>query len=123
MSQAKLKILELLKDDKISVEDASMLLDAIDTKSQEQASTTNSKATSTSQEDTSAKDNESTSRQDDIQDIEDEIRKSFRNVTDKLNESFKRYEQNRDSGKKDPFNEMESTLKNLSDFLDPNKRK
>ena len=115
MQTAKVKVLELLADGKISVDDATLLLDAMghDTSTAQQTQTT------TSSDDK----NSETAKQTDIN-IEDFVRDTFQNVTDTVrkgvqtaDEQLKKAKEQRSDSDVDPFQQLEKTLREFSDRL------
>lgn len=112
MQAAKVKVLELLADGKISVDDATMLLDAM---GQEDATAQQAQTTTTAQEDKGAET---------AQQIEDFVRDTFQNVTDTVrkgvqtaDEQLKKAKENGGDSAADLFQQLEKTLRDLSDRL------
>lgn len=112
MDTAKVKVLELLADGKISVEDATLLLDAM--KQDEASAKVDSEATANRHEEI-AKETELN--------VEDFVREAMQNVTDTVrkgvqtaDEQLKKVKENNDDTA-NPFQQLEKTLQQLTEEL------
>lgn len=112
MDTAKVKVLELLADGKISVDDATLLLDAM----KQETTATQSKASTTAQT------QETTAEQAEVK-VEDFLREAVQNVTDTVrkgvetaDEQLKKAKEN-NADVANPFQQLEKTLQQLSEEL------
>ncbi|MFO3702585.1 hypothetical protein WER83_06800 [Staphylococcus felis] len=117
MNQGSVKVLELLQEGKISVEEAVTLLDAMNTN----RGSSESEGTDQFQQKQSKQSSHQQghqSNQERTSEIEDVVYQTLRDVSDNLRKGFKIDGANEDTREnKDPFTEIEKTIRVLRDQL------
>ncbi|REI09053.1 SHOCT-like domain-containing protein [Staphylococcus felis] len=117
MNQGSVKVLELLQEGKISVEEAVTLLDAMNTN----RGSSESEGTDQFQQKKSKQSSQQQghqSNQERTSEIEDVVYQTLRDVSDNLRKGFKIDGVNEDTREnKDPFTEIEKTIRALRDQL------
>ncbi|MBI5974068.1 SHOCT-like domain-containing protein [Staphylococcus canis] len=106
----RIKVLELLKEDKITVDEAMTLLDAM---SSEQTQHTSNEQVQ----------NESEQREHSASDVEDFVFDTFRNMSDTLQKGLNQWSRKgmfEERGKVDPFKEIEKTVKEIKNQMNRN---
>ncbi|MCS4487318.1 SHOCT-like domain-containing protein [Staphylococcus americanisciuri] len=118
MNAAKIKVLELLADGKITVDEATLLLEAIG----QETETSNPKTTKTVDEE-----EQNDTAQETQTAIEDFVREAFQNVTDtvrkgveRADEQWKKTKAHEGDVTNNPFQQLEKSLREISEHL--NKR-
>ncbi len=124
MKEAKIKVLELLQDGKISVEEAAILLDAMATDATTAQAQTNHSDTQKSEakaDDTSVDSDFKSSVEDFVRDTFENVSETLRQGVEYVNQQCEQAKQNKEAHPIDPLKQFEKTLKEVTDRLNKEK--